>query len=302
MLRSRPGTLPTLMSEHDQDQVPGGGIRRVTRDQRRKRVEPRQPLFPVDEPTADEFAPKRTDSADVPVSGERFPPTKHDAEESAATQPPSAGRSSGNAAAWQNAVAVFFFIATLVVAAIYTMIAIDPYTPLNPLAPPTPLPIIITTTPLPGADLPQATITPQPSETFTPIPVVVFTPTFVTPPERFPFSLGGAVRYIANPGTDGCNWSSIAGQVFDLNNQPLPGYGVRVAGADLDVQVAAGSAVTFGASGYEVPLNGVPTASTFRVQLLSPEGTPLSETYTVETRATCEEAVAVVDFIQNREL
>jgi hypothetical protein len=207
-----------------------------------------------------------------------------------------------------NLVAIVFAIATVAALGLFVMIWINPYTPLNPLAPPTPLPIIITTTPLPAtATVP---VSPGPTVTFTPIsaeelgvtpdaalPVATFTPSL------FPFTVAEpGVVYVPNANGEGCNWSSIAGSVTDLQGQPLNGYGVRIRGSNREDIVYSGSAITFGPGGFELFLNGTPLAGEYTVELLSSSGAPVSEEYRVSTRTSCEQNVAIVTFVQNRPL
>ncbi len=77
-----------------------------------------------------------------------------------------AGRSSG---AWQNAVAVFFVLAAIVVFAVGMMIYFNPYGPLNPFPPATPPPIYITAT------FAAPAVAPGVTATFTPLPVEMLT-------------------------------------------------------------------------------------------------------------------------------
>ncbi|MBZ0287620.1 MAG: hypothetical protein K8I30_08390, partial [Anaerolineae bacterium] len=192
--------------------------------------------------------------------------------------------------------------ASILLIIVFSVIFVNPYTPLNPFPPFTPIPILITATFLPPTPGPPATDTPiptvGPTATFTPIPVEAL-PT--TEPSLFPFvaANGGAV-YVPNGNDQGCDWASIAGSVTDLVSAPLDGFGVHITGANLDETVFTGSTQTFGPGGFELFLNGAPQVETFGIQLLSPAGVPLSEVYTITTRATCEENVAVVSFLQTR--
>ena len=165
----------------------------------------------------------------------------------------------------------------------------------------TPIPILITATFLPPTEtpLPTATLPPTagPTPTFTPIPAEAIPASA----SLFPFvaANNGAV-FVPNGNDQGCDWSSIAGSVTDLVGAPLDGYGVRITGEGLDETVFTGSAQTFGPGGFELFLNGAPSVGTYTIQLLSPEGTPLSDEIIFTTRATCVENVAVVSFLQTR--
>ncbi len=194
----------------------------------------------------------------------------------------------------------------------------NPYSSLNPLAPPTPLPLVITATYTPTlTPTPAPTLTP--SQTYTPSPIpslapsLTFTPIFLEgfstpqgtpiPPDEqgdFPFTLQhGRVIYITNPGARGaCNWSSIAGSVMNYDGSALNGYGVRVVGEGLDETVATGSAPGFGPGGFEVSLGSVARDAQFIAQLLDPAGAPASPVYTVETLADCDYNIAVLRFVE----
>jgi|FLYN01.1.fsa_nt_gi hypothetical protein len=286
------------MSERDERRP---GVRRVGRKDRKKTIETRGPLFPPEE----EFAPEAEEDDEKPPvlitpPEERFPPVNP-----LAPPQPLPTREHKRSALLPNLVAILFVIATLAAIGLFALIWTNPYTPLNPLAPPTPLPIIITATPLPAtATLPP---TPGPTASFTPLPPEAIGPTALPPatftPALFPFTLAeSGVVYVPNANGEGCNWSSIAGSVTDLQGQPLNGYGVRVRGENRDETVFSGSAITFGPGGFELFLNGTPLAGEYTVQLLSPSGAPVSDEYPVSTRTSCEQNVAIVSFVQNRAL
>jgi hypothetical protein len=292
------------MSEQD-EQLPGGGVRRVGRKDQKKTLETRGPLFPPEEMFVPEPPERDEQPAVVPTPlEERFPPVnpKVGVHREASAQP------RPRSTLLPNLVAIIFAIATVVAVALFALIWVNPYTPLNPLAPPTPLPIIITTTPLPStATIPAS---PGPTATFTLIPAEELgaTPDVALPaasftPALFPFTLAEpGVVYVPNANGQGCDWSSIAGSVTDLQGQPLNSYGVRIRSSNREDTVFSGSAITFGPGGFELFLNGTPLAGDFTVQLLSPNGAPVSEEYPVSTRTSCEQNVAIVSFVQNRPL
>lgn len=184
---------------------------------------------------------------------------------------------------WRHdVVAGFFLMATAALIVYFFTIWNDPFSPLNPLAPPTPF-IIVSETPDPNA---QAAFP-------------------ATPNSVLPFALDDSgVIYIPNGNSSGCDWASIAGTVTGMQGEPVNGYGVEIKDAEdetrLDAKVFSGSAVTFGDGGFELVLSGTPQAGTYTVQLFSPAGAPVSETYTVTTRDSCDENVAIVTFVQTR--
>ncbi len=293
------------MSEHD-ERLPGGGVRRVGRKDRKKTIETRGPLFPPEEDfilePEDEIGEQPPVVATPPA--ERFPPVNPNAGTAGESPAPIRLHSTF----LPNLITTVFVIATVGAIGLFAIIWLNPYTPLNPLAPPTPLPIIITTTPLPAT----ATVPPSPGPTasFTPLSPEELGITLEAPPPPatftpalFPFTVAEpGVVYVPNANGEGCNWSSIAGSVTDLQGQPLNGYGIRIQGNNREDTVFSGSALTFGPGGFELPLNGVPLAGDYTVQLLSPSGAPVSDEYPVSTRTSCEQNVAIVSFVQNRAL
>lgn len=298
------------MAEQDEQ----GTVRRFGRKDRKRRLDPQGPLIPPPEPVDESrFMPPPVETAepemvappavvDEPVvvepSPERFPPVavQRDSQPKA-MRPTTAVSPRRPRTCLLNIITGIFLVATVAAAVLFVLIAINPYSSLNPFPPFTPVPIIITTTPLP----PTATDppTPAPTGTFTPLPLEAI----ATPESPFPFILAndGAV-YIPNANGEGCNWSSIAGSVTDLQAAPLDGYGIRIISTETDETVFSGSALTFGPGGFELFLNGVPQESTYTVQLYAPSGIPVSAEYTVSTVASCEQNVAILSFVQTREL
>lgn len=297
------------MSDQDERST---GFRRVSRKDRKRKLETRGLLIPLepDEPTPEElFAPPEL-RPEVPAAppvietapAERFPPLKVKKENLGVDDyAPTRDLPQPRSAFLPNLVAILFFIASIALIIVFSIIYVNPTTPLNPFPPFTPIPILITATFLPPTEtpLPTATLPPTlgPTPTFTPIPAAAIP----GQASLFPFvaANNGAV-YVPNGNQNGCDWSSIAGSVTDLATEPLDGYGVRITGDDLDETVYTGSVQSFGPGAFELFLNGAPQVGTYTVQLLSPQGLPLSETYTITTRATCEENVAIVSFLQTR--
>lgn len=296
-------------------------VRRVSSRHRKKKLDARGPLFPVDDPdTPADPAPRQPVSrahqeeppvldgpltleipADLeglfdedqprsvrrPASGERFPPLPHElpperpGARRGAARPVVQRRRPG---AWRyNLLSLLFLLGTGVLIAYFVMVWQDPYnTALNPLAPPTPF-VVVTWTPAP-----------EPTEAQVTGPPLVDLPPFAMAP--------GGVRYAANTNSEACNWASIAGTVTDLDGTALDGLVISAVDAqnpaDAPMRVYSGSAMALGAGGYEVLLGGAPQVRTYRVQLLSAAGAPLSPTYTITTRDTCQENVVRLDFVQ----
>lgn len=258
-----------------------------------------------------------------------------------------------------GSISVFFLGLTVLFLIYFALLIVNPYVPINPFPPRTPLPIyivasadpnvpMVTPTPTKLSETPRfSTLEPTAAPTLPPSPTdagpasatpivgdqprvptatpITPTPTLVsgpglgdiitgvfTPPPAgdaasftrspFPFTVfGDEVQYIANPNDQACRWASIAGSVTDIDGQPLPGLALHVMGEGIDEIRFTGTALTYGDGGYEVFLNGAPLRSQYVVQLLSQTGTPISAEFTVTTSASCEENVAIVNFVQNFE-
>jgi hypothetical protein len=141
-----------------------------------------------------------------------------------------------------------------------------------------------------------ATFTPQSTEIVL-ATVPAGTPTIAV----FPFTLQDSVTFEKNQNGDGCAWMSIAGQIFDLDGNPLTGVGVQVRGEGFEQFEWAGSSTRFGPSGYEVFLNTTPYVANWTIQLLNYNVMPLSDPIPVQSSSSCEQNVAVVNFVQNHE-
>jgi hypothetical protein len=291
------------MSEQDERST----VRRLGRKDRKRKIDPRGPLFPPEEVEEEKTPPASGDQSDlrprfnprrtteetsrvVVAEDERFPPLNLGVEEEKEVSPapaPIRRRST----CLPNLIALFFLVATIAAVGIFAIIAADPYTPLNPFPPFTPLPVIITATFLPATAKPPATA--GPTATFTPIPVDALS----TPQSSFPFTLlNNAPVYAPNGNDQDCNWSSIAGTVTDASGTALNGYGVHISGEGIDSTVFSGAALTFGAGGFELFLNGAPQVRTYSVQLVSAKGDVVSDTYNVTTQGSCDQNVAILAF------
>ena len=273
----------------------------------------RKPLFPDDDedPMLPESEAPAEDVVEVDYKGEivetppeeRFPPLNP-----AVAAPEVVEASPRRHRTWPlNLITAFFALATLGLLAYFALLWAYPSHPLNPLPPYTPLPIIITATfqPVSVTPVPSATGTPTPASTatFTPIPAAALPATLTFTPAAFPFTLAeSGVEYVANTNDDGCAWSGIAGNIVDLQGEGLADYSVRIRSqeGDLNATVATGAAATFGPGGFELKLDEQAALAAYIIQLLSPNGEPLSEEYLVVTSDQCDQNVAVVNFVQNR--
>ena len=281
------------------DEQTSGGIRRFGRKDRKKSLDPRGPLFPPEELTpkpapADEIQEAEVEAPDEEITDE---PSTAVIAEPITDAPKPATRPVKHVSYERhilaNLLTIVFLLGTIGMGALVVTIAQNPYTPLNPFPPFTPIPIVITATFLPPTALPTGTI--EPTATFTPVVVE----TGGTPQAGYSFILAHEQPvYAPNANEKGCNWSSIAGTVTDKQGRALDGYRVRVSGNGINETVFSGAAITFGAGGFELFLNGTPQAQTYTVQLLDPNSQPLSPPYSVTTQASCDQNVAVLQFTQ----
>lgn len=166
---------------------------------------------------------------------------------------------------------------------------------LRPSATPTDMPSFPTKTP---TNTPTAT----PTETPTPTPLG---PTATPSPTRsqFPFTKSDTSPfYLQNYANNaGCDWLGVAGEVLDLALRPVtPGaYVVHVWGSGVDSRVPVGGAPAYSPSGWEQFVHNEPLIRDYNVQLETTSGTPVSQIYAVQTRASCNQNLVRLDFVQN---
>ncbi len=144
---------------------------------------------------------------------------------------------------------------------------------------------------------PTPTSTQTPTETPTPGP----SPTPTSTRSAYPFTMEPAV-YTANYANNaGCNWLGAAGQVFDLEGRPASSgsWMVWVTEGGVNYQTYVGTALAYGPAGWEVFLFDRPRVATHRIQLFSPSGTPVSAVYEFSTRASCNQNLVILNFVQN---
>lgn len=293
------------MSEGNAD----GGVRRFGRKDRKRSLERRDPLFPVDQAGSElgqDEAP-----ATPPITELNEPPAEADELDEAekllreaeppiiltAAKPsrPLPTRKTGHrGGCLPNLVALVFVLATIGVVGLFATITANPYSPLNPFPPFTPIPIVITATFLPPTATPEPTA--APTATFTPLPVEAINSGGDT--STFAFRLvGEGAIYAPNANDQACNWSSIAGTVTDATGAALNGYRIHITGNGLNDTVFSGSALTFGQGGFELFLNGTPQENTYSVQLENAEGIAASPVYSITTQAACDKNVAILNFV-----
>lgn len=148
------------------------------------------------------------------------------------------------------------------------------------------------------------THTPTPTPTNTPTETPVGPPPTLTPTRsEYIFTRSNTSPfYLQNfANSAGCNWMGIAGEVLNLERNPVPAgsYVVHVWGSGIDSRVTVGSAPDYSPSGWEQFLFDSPVVRDYNVQLETPSGTAVSQVYRVQSRSSCNENLVRFDFVQN---
>jgi hypothetical protein len=179
----------------------------------------------------------------------------------------------------------------------------------------TPVPAQNTATPAPISTLrptltPSVTPTfPPPTPTRTPSPTPTDTPTpgpsatATNTRSAFPFTKDlRSPQYLQNFANNaGCNWMAVAGEVLDLDGNPVPAgqYVVHVWDSGIDRRVNVGDAPAYGPSGYEQFIFDAPRVQDHSIQLETSNGTAVSQVYRFQTRASCNQNLTWFIFVQN---
>lgn len=169
-------------------------------------------------------------------------------------------------------------------------------------------PATLTATQVPSVTA-SHTVTPTDIPTSTPTQTLTPTDTPTPTLELRPFVLYGEQDTM--PSTLirprlGCEWLLIAGQVWDLQHDPVTGltlhlYG-EIDGFSIDRFMLTGSAPAYGESGYEFALEELVLNSqdTLYIQLEDTNGLPLSHSYAIQTFEDCQQNLILVNFNQIR--
>lgn len=183
------------------------------------------------------------------------------------------------------------------------------WTPMASVASPTPAPSSTRGPTLTPSLVPTfPTKTPTPTRTPTPTNTPTETPIGPTPtssPTRSPFPFtktDTSPFYLQNyANSAGCNWLGIAGEVLDLNRNPVPPgqYRVHVWGNGVEQRPNVSGAPAYSPSGWEQFVSNSPVVRDYNVQLETENGTAVSQVYTIQTRASCNQNLVRVDFVQN---
>ncbi len=285
-----------------------------------RRSRPRSAPPPPHNRRTEIIEPDKLEKIDVaPPLEERFPrmsaPPEPPPPPPATDGAPPPKRNRGGSAWFTNIITGLIILLTVGSVGGFVLATRYPYHPLNPLALPTPLPLIITATFLPPTSTPPATATQpaaaQPAPSTEPtlgLPVGMATdppPTVLGggPPatlsDGFPFRALADAQYIENENERGCNWSSVAGTVYNLEGTPVGGVRVRLRNVETDepITVFTGSSARY-PDGYEYVVSNMPTSQAFMVGLVGAGGVSLSEEVMVVTSERCTQNVLVLDFEQ----
>lgn len=116
-----------------------------------------------------------------------------------------------------------------------------------------------------------------------------------------------AVLNFAHPEA-GCQWQGLAGQVFDLEGEPVAGYVIEVGGTlneEPFIGLAlSGLAPAYGPGGYEIVIGNQPIASraTLWAALFGINGEQLSPYIYFDTFADCGQNLVILNFAQGSAL
>ena len=106
----------------------------------------------------------------------------------------------------------------------------------------------------------------------------------------------------AHPDTQ-CSWIGVAGQVFDLKQNPQTSVVVQLKGTMNGTPITelgmSGTATIYGPSGYEILLGSQPfdSKNQLTVQLLDSKGKPLSGAIPINTYKDCQKNLILVNFM-----
>ncbi|MEK6223062.1 MAG: hypothetical protein N2D54_12530 [Chloroflexota bacterium] len=233
----------------------------------------------------------------------------------------------GAAKAFWNIGTLFFVISTLCVLGYYGYIFLNPYSPANLFRPRgvavvptlvdnnTPPPTEVESTIPTATTEPTATviaITPEPTATLellpsaTPFQIDGATATSVSTGKPFFAVQPGNPTYL--PHSEGCGGMYVAGNVTNLNEEPMLFMTIRLTGtlngASIGIEDAlSGTSPQYAGGGYEIQVgDGAPentNASAF-IQMLDQEGQPASDIIFFQTFDDCNKNLILVNFVQTK--
>ncbi len=162
-------------------------------------------------------------------------------------------------------------------------------TPTSPIQQMTPTPSSTTIAP---TELPPNQFTLEPEQTSVP-----FLPEYILQNGSPIFTIN-----FAHP-NEGCNWLSVAGQVFDsigrAQTELVLFLGGTLEGKTIDTATLTGLAPAYGPGGFEIKLSDHPVASSqsLYIQIFDMDGNQLSEKIYFDTKSSCEENIILINFV-----
>ena len=102
-----------------------------------------------------------------------------------------------------------------------------------------------------------------------------------------------------------CNWTGVAGQVFDINENPISGLVVEVDGTINDENVLfialSGTAQIVGAGGFEIKIDDqlIDGAQDMYIQVMNLEGEKLSRKINFNMRSSCDQNLMLINFVEH---
>ncbi len=226
-----------------------------------------------------------------------------------------------------NVLTIVILLATILLAAAFLSIFINPHNSLNPYPPATLPPsatptialrvtIIPTWTPTVAVVQPSATPTRVPTDT--PLPTL----TMVESPIPMPTATlptDGDFAFVTMQGSPaaidgaqfhpeaGCKWLGVAGQATSLNGEAVKGLFVQLGGSldgidSVDNLTMTGLAPEYGDGGFEITLSDTLASSngTLWIQLLDQQNLPLSNRIYFNTYDDCTKNLIIITFEQVR--
>ena len=237
----------------------------------------------------------------------------------------------GSAGGLARFLTAIFVLLTVLVFALYVFVYLFPYHPINPFPPyahlltPSPTVLVAEVTPVAATFTPPVTFpptwtptwTPVATETFTPRPTSTPKPPTPTPtltPRPIQFAARDAPITVRQQLYGGASdwWTGVAGEVSDLDGQPVTNVVIRVwddkghawettPGSAANYAQLYGTGLGGGGSyaWWEQVLDGSCQQSlTVHVQVLS-GGQPASREVTTKTSGNCQQNLVLVHFVKN---
>ena len=102
---------------------------------------------------------------------------------------------------------------------------------------------------------------------------------------------------------DGCEWLGVAGQVFDEEGLEVIGLTVLVGDSnkpnDAPLEGITGDVLAYGLGGYEIQMaaEALESSERYWIQVLNPDGTPLTIRHSFNTYQDCEQNLILINFV-----